>query len=377
MCTISSSPSSRSHAVAERDHLAELPGRVDVQQREGRLGRDRTPSAPGAASPRSPCRSSRASPGCSNSATTSRMMWMLSASSRCRCVRRIASAGWSTPANLPGSRRGPRAHTSASGRRRLGGRVLGSRQRALRGASGIVTRTVSPVPPSRPSLTTAAEPPCDSAIAAAIARPRPGAARVARARRVAAVEALEGVLELLVREPGPGVRDLEHGRVARRSSTRTVAAEPGGVWARTFASRLSRICRSRSRSPSTSTGSGASSSISRPGSSVRAASTASRATSRERRRASARAAAPGRAARGGAGRRRAAPSAGTRAGCRSSRARGRRAARARRGRRAPRRRAPLRAACAARAMRRRRSGAAAAPTRCARRTPPRSGRASC
>ena len=48
--------------VAERDHLAELPGRVDVQQRERRLGRDRTPSAPGAASPSCPCRSSRASP---------------------------------------------------------------------------------------------------------------------------------------------------------------------------------------------------------------------------------------------------------------------------------------------------------------------------
>ena len=31
-------------AVAERDHLAELPGGVDVQQRERRLGRDRTPS---------------------------------------------------------------------------------------------------------------------------------------------------------------------------------------------------------------------------------------------------------------------------------------------------------------------------------------------
>ena len=27
----------RGHAVAERDHLAELPGRVDVQQRERRL----------------------------------------------------------------------------------------------------------------------------------------------------------------------------------------------------------------------------------------------------------------------------------------------------------------------------------------------------
>ena len=29
--------------VAKLDHLAELPGGVDVQQRERRLGRDRTP----------------------------------------------------------------------------------------------------------------------------------------------------------------------------------------------------------------------------------------------------------------------------------------------------------------------------------------------
>ena len=41
---------------------------------------------------RCPCRSNRASPGCSHSATTSRMMWMLSASRRCRCVSRIIVA---------------------------------------------------------------------------------------------------------------------------------------------------------------------------------------------------------------------------------------------------------------------------------------------
>ena len=49
-------------AVAELDHLAELVGGVDVQQRERNRARDRTPSAPAAAGPRSPCRSSRASP---------------------------------------------------------------------------------------------------------------------------------------------------------------------------------------------------------------------------------------------------------------------------------------------------------------------------
>ncbi len=72
--------------VAELVHLPELPGGVDVQQRERRLRRGRRPSAPGAASPSCPCRSSTASPGFSHSATASRMMWMLSASRRCRWV---------------------------------------------------------------------------------------------------------------------------------------------------------------------------------------------------------------------------------------------------------------------------------------------------
>ena len=74
MWTIRSSPSARAVSSRKRDHLAELPGRVDVQQREGRLAPDRRPSAPDAASRRSPCRSNRASPGCANSAATSRMM---------------------------------------------------------------------------------------------------------------------------------------------------------------------------------------------------------------------------------------------------------------------------------------------------------------
>ena len=60
--TISRAPISRGVPVAELDHLAELVGRVDVQQRERNRARDRTPSAPAAAGPTSPCRSSRASP---------------------------------------------------------------------------------------------------------------------------------------------------------------------------------------------------------------------------------------------------------------------------------------------------------------------------
>ena len=65
--------------VAELDHVAELPRRIDVQQRERRRRRDRTPCGPGAASPSCPCRSSTASPAARHSAATSRMMWMLSA----------------------------------------------------------------------------------------------------------------------------------------------------------------------------------------------------------------------------------------------------------------------------------------------------------
>ena len=64
MCTMQVEPVlARRCASRNAIHLPELPGRVDVQQRERRRRRDGTPSAPGAASPRSPCRSSRASPG--------------------------------------------------------------------------------------------------------------------------------------------------------------------------------------------------------------------------------------------------------------------------------------------------------------------------
>ena len=50
------------HLVAELDHLAELVGGVDVEQRKRNRARDRTPSVPGGAGPTSPCRWSRASP---------------------------------------------------------------------------------------------------------------------------------------------------------------------------------------------------------------------------------------------------------------------------------------------------------------------------
>ena len=215
-----------------------------------------------------------------------------------------------------------------------------------------MTRTVRPCPPSRPSLTTVAEPPCDSAIAADDRETEARAAGVARARAVAAVEALERMRELLVGETGTGVGDLDHGGVAavqhpdrRRRAGRGVRAhvreqvvedltQPLAV-----ALHLDRLParRARSRGPD-------------------------RASARPRRRrgrpprarpACARAAVPGRAGRAAGGRRRGAPSVATRAGCRSSTARDRPVARGRHGRRARRRRAPRRAACAARATRRR------------------------
>ena len=50
--------------VAKRDHLAEFPGRVDMQQRKRRLARTQRPFARRAASRSNPCRSNRASPDC-------------------------------------------------------------------------------------------------------------------------------------------------------------------------------------------------------------------------------------------------------------------------------------------------------------------------
>ena len=101
------------------------------------------------------------------------------------------------------------------------------------------------------------------------------AAVVARARGVAAVEALEDVCGLLGVEPGPGVGDLEHGAAAASRRTRTVAAASAGVCARTFASRLSTTWRRRSASPVTVTAAGASSASGRAGSIACAASIAS------------------------------------------------------------------------------------------------------
>ena len=79
--------------VAELVHRAELPRRVDVQQRERRLATDGTPS-------RARCSITELSlpieysiTGRSLSATASRMMWMLSASSRCRWVSAPTAGG--------------------------------------------------------------------------------------------------------------------------------------------------------------------------------------------------------------------------------------------------------------------------------------------
>ena len=81
---------------------------------------------------------------------------------------------------------------------------------------------------------------------AAAARPRPG--------RVGAVEALEDAAGLLVGHAGAAVAHLDLAPGRRPASTRTVVAVPGGVCARTLASRLSTTWRSRSLSPVTSTG---------------------------------------------------------------------------------------------------------------------------
>ena len=52
----------RRRLVAKGDHLAEFPGGVDMQQRKRRLGTEKRPCAPDAASRWNPCRSNRASP---------------------------------------------------------------------------------------------------------------------------------------------------------------------------------------------------------------------------------------------------------------------------------------------------------------------------
>ena len=103
----------------------------------------------------------------------------------------------------------------------------------------------------------------------------PGATAVAGSGRISSVEAFEGPVGLIV------LRVLAHGRRLRgrrrrpRSRPATRAGVPGGVWARTLASRLSTTWRSRSRSPRTSTDPSTSSSTVRSGSTARAASTAS------------------------------------------------------------------------------------------------------
>ena len=92
-------------SVAERVHLPELPRRVDVQQRERRLrGRERLAARCSITELSLPIEYSIT--GLSASATTSRMMWMLSASSRSRWVRRTRSALMPAP---PQAGRVPRA----------------------------------------------------------------------------------------------------------------------------------------------------------------------------------------------------------------------------------------------------------------------------
>ena len=54
----------RRGAVAERDHLPEFPGRVDVQERERNPRRKERLAARGAAARSNPCRWNRAAPDC-------------------------------------------------------------------------------------------------------------------------------------------------------------------------------------------------------------------------------------------------------------------------------------------------------------------------
>ena len=81
--------------------------------------------------------------------------------------------------------------------------------------------------------------------------PEADAAARARPRRVGAVEALEHAARPRSAR-GPGRCPRPRRSACRpRGATRTCTGAPGGVCARTFASRLSTICRRRSRSPST------------------------------------------------------------------------------------------------------------------------------
>ena len=112
----------------------------------------------------------------------------------------------------------------------------------------------------------------DDREAEADAAARPGS------RGVGAVEALEDVLRDAPRR-GPGRSRRPRSRPCRSARvTETETGVPGGVWARTFASRLSTIWRSRSRSPTT-TALSAWSSIGPFGSTACAVSTASPTTS--------------------------------------------------------------------------------------------------
>ena len=150
-------------------------------------------------------------------------------------------------------------------------------------------------------------PPCASASAATIDRPRPDAAAARGPRRVGAVEALEDVLRSSASMPGPASGDLEHAPAVQRRDATFAGVAGRRVRADVARAGCRRRCRSRARSPSTVAASVARS-IGRSGSSACAVSTAS-ATSSRARPPPARAAGPRRGARAGAGPRRARSSA--------------------------------------------------------------------
>ena len=179
-----------------------------------------------------------------------------------------------------------------------------------RPASGSATRNVAPSPGSDSAATLAAVRLGDRGDDR---EPEPDAAARAGARGVGAVEALEDVLELLrvharARSRRPRARRVPFVAAERRRAP----ARPGGVWARTFASRLSTTCRRRSRSPSDDARRRASTSIGRSGLDASAPSRPPRRRPRRARPARARAGGPRRGGRAAAGRRRARSSAPTR-----------------------------------------------------------------
>ena len=101
-------------------------------------------------------------------------------------------------------------------------------------ACGRVTVTSVPKPSREIAV---AEPPNRSAMCLTIDRPEAGAAEALRPRGVGAVEALEDVLQVALRDARPVVGDAQHDRV-RRGLPETTAVAPGPAYLIAFSIRL-------------------------------------------------------------------------------------------------------------------------------------------